>query len=518
MSGGLLQEQPLSPLHKFADSINYPVLMDEKKIEALMLKGGDKIHGREFPPYDPKLCAYRPFQHIYGHYEWEMHDAVFVKTIPEAVDLTVDPEPFTELVKLKIMYEMLRASKKNGGCGFNLTNMSHSSTCPFKSLFPLHDKDERIRLWKDWKVANTTEKYDEIRGYFGEKIALYFNFVGHMGSWLIIPSLIGLPLNLVVWSYQDFSYPVLPFYGAMLCLWSITMLEYWNRTSREACMRWGTLDFNKTEGDRPEFKADDMVRDLIKGELVGDDKARSMVYVFPDKQRNRWTLATLIVCVMILIVLGVVAGIYVIRFALENDIGTWASVVCSILNSVQIAIFNALYGFVSRKMTDYENQRTDSKYEDSMVTKLFVFQFVNSYCSFFFLAFIAAQMDRPAYLSEDPDNIESTYVGACGWSDCMKPLSINLVILSSLLPLLLRDHYVYFVYIRRSFGAFEFLLRTLRTLSSLGILTEAVWLVLGKVSTTLACHRPKKSSCLYPTMLYLTLSTDIQTWPSNTAT
>ena len=46
-----------------------------------------------------------------------------------------------------------------------------------------------------------------------------------------------------------------------------------------------------------------------------------------------------------------------------------------------------------------------------MVTKLFVFQFVNSYASFFYVAFI------------------SEYVGECAHSECMQALATNLGII-----------------------------------------------------------------------------------------
>jgi hypothetical protein len=39
-------------------------------------------------------------------------------------------------------------------------------------------------------------------------------------------------------------------------------------------------------------------------------------------------------------------------------------------------------------LTDKENHRTDTEYEDALISKLFAFQFVNSYCSFFYIAFI----------------------------------------------------------------------------------------------------------------------------------
>lgn len=47
-----------------------------------------------------------------------------------------------------------------------------------------------------------------------------------------------------------------------------------------------------------------------------------------------------------------------------------------------------LYADVAIRLTDYENHRTDTQYEDSLIAKTFIFQFVNSFASLFYIAFI----------------------------------------------------------------------------------------------------------------------------------
>lgn len=66
-----------------------------------------------------------------------------------------------------------------------------------------------------------------------------------------------------------------------------------------------------------------------------------------------------------------------------------------------------------------ENHRTDSQYEDALIIKLFVFQFINSYATFFFLAFVAPYLPQPS-------GTPTAWTGQCGAYDCMQPLSINL--------------------------------------------------------------------------------------------
>lgn len=57
---------------------------------------------------------------------------------------------------------------------------------------------------------------------------------------------------------------------------------------------------------------------------------------------------------------------------------------------------------------------TETEFEDSMIMKLFFFQFINSYASFFFLAFVAEYVQ-----------------GGCGSGEsaCLKNLAVNLAII-----------------------------------------------------------------------------------------
>ncbi len=52
----------------------------------------------------------------------------------------------------------------------------------------------------------------------------------------------------------------------------------------------------------------------------------------------------------------------------------YSQIVASVLNSVQIFVFNYLYNYVASALTLQENHRTDTEYEDALVAKLFLFQ------------------------------------------------------------------------------------------------------------------------------------------------
>ena len=102
-----------------------------------------------------------------------------------------------------------------------------------------------------------------------------------------------------------------------------------------------------------------------------------------------------------LCVIGVIAGIYTLRYVLYQEIGSRAQVVASVVNVVQIQILTFIYDYLAFKLTDLENHRNDVLYEDSMIIKLFLFQFVNNYSSFYYLAFVAGFLPVPPGANAD---------------------------------------------------------------------------------------------------------------------
>ena len=56
--------------------------------------------------------------------------------------------------------------------------------------------------------------------------------------------------------------------------------------------------------------------------------------------------------------------------------------------SVFIALTNLAFTFIARKLTDSENHRTETEYEDAYIVKVAVFQFVNSYIALYYVAFV----------------------------------------------------------------------------------------------------------------------------------
>lgn len=81
---------------------------------------------------------------------------------------------------------------------------------------------------------------------------------------------------------------------------------------------------------------------------------------------------------MICVVVGVFIGLLLFKDLL---IGWWkgtnyaflANLIPSVINAVQIHIFNSIFGRISEFLTNFENHETHTSYERSLILKTFAF-------------------------------------------------------------------------------------------------------------------------------------------------
>jgi hypothetical protein len=186
------------------------------------------------------------------------------------------------------------------------------------------------------------------------------------------------------------------------------MSESWKKKERFYGLQWGTLGYTETEQFRPEFCGEE--RDTVI------DGSKS-TYFSHSLRTSRIILSFLVIAALLLLVFGTVMGVYVLRFALVSETGgPKAQIIASVSNGIIIHVLNQLYLLLATELTEWENHRTETEFENIMIRKLFLFQFVNSYSSLFYLAFLGAN-----FLGDAPSDL-----------NIMSALAWNLAILSGM--------------------------------------------------------------------------------------
>ncbi|XP_048836099.1 anoctamin-7 isoform X2 [Brienomyrus brachyistius] len=291
------------------------------------------------------------------------------------------------------------------------------------------------QYWARWACWRRYQPLDHVREYFGEKIALYFAWLGFYTSWLLPAAVVGLLIFLFGIWLMSVDVPVMEvcgsgdtyvmcplcnicsqwnlssicvtfklgilfdhggtvFFSIFMSLWAITFLEYWKRTSAVLAHRWDCSEFEEIEErPRPEFTA--MAPMTIRNPITGAEEP-----YFPERRRfNRTITSCMVIIVMLAIVLIFLMAIILYRTIVSIIIygssnpffifaaGRIASLTGSVLNLAVILLLSRLYTYLAQVLTRWEMHRTQTEYEDAFILKVFIFQFVNFYSSPIYIAF-----------------------------------------------------------------------------------------------------------------------------------
>lgn len=199
-------------------------------------------------------------------------------------------EPIEEAERLRLVYSILtsprtlgtpsiRASNATGNtCGLPLASqlpLPITSKPEFPHLvdmFPPHDQ-EFNRVWlQRWTrlpleraqknplavLEIPQHELDDLKAHLGEKVALYFAFLGFYARSLAFPSAFGAFFWLLGLRFH-------PLLGLGFIGWSVIFVETWRVRERAIAVQWGTYRLDRVEVERPGFKGDGFEVDPVTG-------------------------------------------------------------------------------------------------------------------------------------------------------------------------------------------------------------------------------------------------------------
>ncbi|XP_076169595.1 anoctamin 8 white walker isoform X5 [Ptiloglossa arizonensis] len=262
-------------------------------------------------------------------------------------------------------------------------------------VFPLHELPALEKLQRTWvRAFFSPQPLDDICKYFGVKITMYFAWLGHYTTALIVPAAVGA----IYWigiiggnqAVEDVAYVLFSVFNV---IWATTYLETWKRRGAELAYRWGTLD-----------QRDDLLiepRPLFTGTLEISSVTGRLEPTYPRWKRNmfRYFVSVPIIAACLFFVFIVM----ILSFQIQNwwdaylesgGYGFWLSYMPKILLAMVIALMDEAYFKVAVWLNDMENYRLDTEYENHLIYKVALFQFVNSFLSLFYIAFYLQDQER----------------------------------------------------------------------------------------------------------------------------
>ncbi|KAK7107832.1 hypothetical protein V1264_015682 [Littorina saxatilis] len=378
----------------------------------------------------------------------------------------------------------------------------------YDAAYPLHEGEfksehsiltrgkanNRHLLYETWARPGTWYKYqplDHIRLYFGEKIGIYFTWLGYYTAKLIPAAIVGLiaffygvgtvnddpasteicdkngPGNYTMcpvcderctyWRlYRSCTYSTVTYlfdneatviFAAFMALWAMFFIEMWKRRTAEIEYDWDVADFEEEETVRPEFEALVQKRRMnpitkcfgVRRTRSYDGTITEEPYLSLASRGCRYLSSVWVVVFMLCMVIAAVFGVIVYRMTVsillfavdQSQISQWSSTITSItgavINLICIIILGKIYLVIALALTNFETHRTETEWEDSFTLKMFLFQFVNHYSSLFYIAFFKGKLIGRP--GEYNRNINNARQEECDPSGCLIELLIQLMII-----------------------------------------------------------------------------------------
>ncbi|CAL8263298.1 unnamed protein product [Merluccius merluccius] len=403
---------------------------------------------------------------------------------------------FDSKTRSSIVFEVLKRTKcTKAKYSMGLTSLLCSGI--YTAAYPLHDGDvsgehaepnDRKLLYEEWASYSVFYKYQPIglvRKYFGEKIGLYFAWLGLYTQMLIPASVVGVivflygcatvddnipsmeichpksnitmcPLCDKACSYWKlstacgtarasylFDNPATVFFSIFMALWAAMFMEHWKRRQMRLNYEWDLTGFEEEEDHpRAEYELQVMQKSLKKEHGHGsqrkekgktDDEKLTCRDRLPAYMTNL-VMMLLMIGVTFAIVFGVILYRISTKAALHmssnpitrSHVRLTVKTTAAIINLVVILILDEVYGAVARWLTVLEVPKTDKSFEQRLIFKTFILKFVNAFTPIIYIAFFRGRLvGRPgSYLYV----FESYRMEECAHGGCLMELCIQLSI------------------------------------------------------------------------------------------
>ncbi|XP_036151563.1 anoctamin-9 isoform X2 [Myotis myotis] len=332
---------------------------------------------------------------------------------------------------------------------------------------PEQGKENLKRTWARWRNMFRKQPIDDIRNYFGEKVALYFAWLGWYTCMLVPAALVGLIVFLSGFSlfnasqiskeiceahdiymcprgdhrrrYQRlsdtctfaklthlFDNEGTVIFAIFMALWATVFLEFWKRQRARVVLDWDLYGWDE---DQEEVALELINCPDYKLQLHQHSYLKSTIILI---------LSLLMICLMIgmahvLVVYRVAAAAVFSSSALpflEDQVTTAVVVSGALVHYVTILVMTKVNKVVALKLCDYEKSRTFSERESKFTVKFFTLQFFAHFSSLVYIAFILGRIN--GHPGKTVRLAGLWKLEECHLSGCMMDLFVQMAIIMGL--------------------------------------------------------------------------------------
>jgi len=304
---------------------------------------------------------------------------------------------FTSGERVHLVYSLMQEACSSTGL--------HMKDDIFTLVTAIHDSTQPTGAWMPWHAEERIMNY---RNYYGDEAALYFAFMQSYNTWLFIPAILGCLFYITIPAGVAGSMrsvvaigqsKFVPLFSFFVVIWSCLFMKSFDRLCAYYSWKWGTWEIDAADELRSEFHGTYIIS-FITGKRV---------LYYPDWMRWPKYLVGVIVSLFFLsfafgfMVLSLnlqgyikshESWIYIEHFSHFSDPGALFDPKSQIMwlcpclvHSIFILILNTIYSTIAEKLTEWENHRTQHAFENSLIAKRFLFEFLDTYMPLFYIAF-----------------------------------------------------------------------------------------------------------------------------------
>ncbi|XP_066569946.1 anoctamin-10 [Amia ocellicauda] len=254
-----------------------------------------------------------------------------------------------------------------------------------RDVYCLHDKEKLDTLATAWysNYQYWGQPLDSIQSYFGGHVGFYFSFLDYYTASLLPPAIIGLIVFLLPKETVN-GYVLLAVFNM---IWSTVVMEYWKRRSSALAHNWGTLYLTQQFSEpRPNYWGT-----LGKNPVTG----RLEPYYPSWKRKLQIGMVSVpVVCTFLCLVVGGMETFYyfegiVSDYQKKHGFYLTSPVVYlpSVVHIIYVNMLGVVYRNVALTLTEWENHRVESSFQNHHTVKVLVFSFFNYFAVLFHIAF-----------------------------------------------------------------------------------------------------------------------------------
>ena len=318
------------------------------------------------------------------------------------------------------------------------------------------------RMWYSIKYIFKNlliQPLDSIAEYYGESVAFYFAYLTFYTRWLIPPSVLGfLVFCFQVKDMQLDHWMCLP-YSVLVMIWTCFLLVFWRQRSASLAYRWGVLDYENQETERPQFR----------GKRYVDKDTMEIRKYYPTWKRVlKYAMSVPVLLTTFVAMLAIMSTVFttqdrvLLQYQSNQPITYWPQI--TMFNGIKDRSWNenrrldgpagvdamggtisdklsgakeyaknafsihidtdelkdpdfwavtffypSLYGMITNilsalfnvlaiRINDYENHRTQSEYTNHLVLKIIIFRFTAVFLALYYYAFFSYYDTAQSYM------------------------------------------------------------------------------------------------------------------------